>query len=40
MEGLVLNRDIWDEEQKAVLRRFINQAVRMLREGKLPMPIG
>ena len=38
MEGLMLNRDIWDESQKAVLRRFINQAVLMLRHGDLGMP--
>jgi AcrR family transcriptional regulator len=38
MEGLMLNRDIWDEAQKAVLRRFINRAVLMLRHGDLGMP--
>lgn len=38
MEGLMLNRDIWDEAQKSVLRRFINRAVLMLRHGDLGMP--
>jgi AcrR family transcriptional regulator len=37
MEGLLLNRDIWnDRERRLRLRRFVSQMILMLREGRLP----
>jgi hypothetical protein len=39
MEGLLLNRDVWDDRaRRMLLRRFISQTILALREGRLPMP--
>jgi hypothetical protein len=39
MEGLLLNREVWDDRQRRVLlRNFISQTILALREGRLPMP--
>ncbi len=39
MEGLLLNREVWDDRpRRALLRTFIGQAILALREGRLPMP--
>jgi AcrR family transcriptional regulator len=36
MQGLLLNRDIWDERQRRVtLRRFVSMTITMLRAGAL-----
>ncbi len=39
MEGLLLNRDVWDDKaRRATLRSFIARAVLALRDGQLAMP--
>ena len=39
LEGLVLNRVIWDDaEREAVLRAFIASVIRKLRDGELRLP--
>jgi AcrR family transcriptional regulator len=39
MEGLLLNREVWDDRRRRVLlRNFIGQTLLALREGRLPMP--
>ena len=39
MEGLLLNREVWDDRARRVLlRAFIGEALLALREGRLPMP--
>ncbi len=39
MEGLLLNREVWDDRPRRVLlRNFIGQTLLALREGRLPMP--
>lgn len=40
MEGLLLNRDVWEsEERKALLRDLISQTILALRDGRLKPPI-
>lgn len=37
MEGLLLNRDIWnDRDRRVALRQFISQTILLLRKGELP----
>ncbi len=39
MEGLLLNREVWNAPgRKRLLRRFISQAILALRDGDLAMP--
>jgi AcrR family transcriptional regulator len=40
MEGLLLNRDVWDDRKRRIrLRQFISRAILMLRDGELvPAP--
>lgn len=39
MEGLLLNREVWDDRgRRVMLRAFISQAILALREGSLPLP--
>ena len=39
MEGLLLNREVWDDRNRRVLlRNFISQTLLALREDRLPMP--
>lgn len=39
MEGLLLNRDVWEsEERKALLRDLISQTILALRDGRLKPP--
>lgn len=39
MEGLLLNRDVWEsEERKALLRALISQTILALRDGRLQPP--
>ena len=40
MEGLLLNRDVWDDRKRRVrLRQFISNAILMLRDGELAAPV-
>jgi hypothetical protein len=39
MEGLLMNRDIWDDKTRRVLlRQFVSRTILMLREGELEIP--
>ncbi len=39
MEGLLLNRQVWDDRgRRLLLRAFISEAILALREGRLPFP--
>ncbi|MEO8812609.1 MAG: helix-turn-helix domain-containing protein [Caulobacteraceae bacterium] len=39
MEGLLLNRDVWDDrDRRALLRNFISQTILALRDGQLAAP--
>ena len=39
MEGLLLNRDVWDDRERRVrLRQFISKVILMLRDGDLAAP--
>jgi hypothetical protein len=38
LEGLVVNRDIWDERDQRALCRFLGKTVAMLRTGELDLP--
>jgi hypothetical protein len=38
LEGLVINRDIWDERDQKSPCRFIGKAIAMLRTGDLVLP--
>jgi AcrR family transcriptional regulator len=39
MEGLLLNREIWDDrDRRVMLRRFISDIILRLRSGELPLP--
>jgi len=41
MEGLLLNRDIWDDRgRRLLLRQFVSQSILKLRDGDWPMPGG
>jgi AcrR family transcriptional regulator len=37
-EGLVINRDIWDERDQRVLTTFVGKTIAMLRTGELTVP--
>ena len=37
-EGLVINRDIWDEQAQRVLCAFVGKTIAMLRTGELSVP--
>ena len=40
MEGLLLNKDVWDDERRrALLRALISQTILALRDGRLPAPV-
>jgi len=40
MEGLLLNRDVWDDRKRRVrLRQFISKAILMLRDGEIGAPV-
>lgn len=39
MEGLLLNRDIWDDvKRRRMLREFVSRTILMLRDSQLPLP--
>jgi hypothetical protein len=39
MEGLLLNRQVWDDRgRRLLLRTFIGEALLALREGRLAFP--
>ena len=39
MEGLLLNRDIWDaEKRRKILRAFVSRTILMVREGEVDLP--
>lgn len=39
MEGLLMNRDIWDDRTRRILlREFVSQTILKLRDGQLDMP--
>jgi len=39
MEGLLLNRDIWDDvKRRKMLREFVSRTILMMREGELDLP--
>ena len=39
MEGLLLNRDIWDDvKRRKMLRQFVSHTILMMRDGGLAMP--
>lgn len=39
MEGLLLNRDIWDDvKRRKMLREFVSRTTLMLRDGQLSLP--
>ena len=40
MEGLLMNRDIWDDKtRRGLLRQFVSRTILMLREGELEIPV-
>jgi AcrR family transcriptional regulator len=38
LEGLVITREIWDQEDQRVLCQFVAQSIAMLRQGELETP--
>ena len=38
LEGLVINRDVWDETEQANLARLVGRTIAMLRRGELTVP--
>ena len=39
MEGLLLNREVWQEPgRRRLVRRLLSQAILALRDGELPLP--